>query len=260
MRLANYKKAILFVAAVTSLSACSNGQFQLPDDANTEQTFVDTPSTDNGSSAVTDPSEPAAPTPTTPTAPVTEPPVVSLTEEEMILKQYDNLDPQHIVPDKHLKAAVLYFDKNKAKIKNQNYMTVIDYSMKSTKKRFFLINMKTGAVVAYHVAHGKGSDADHDGYAESFSNASGSNATSLGYYLTAETYNGGNGYSLKLDGQSSTNSNARARAVVVHGASYVQESDVIQGRSWGCPALTTSVSTAVINQIKNGSLMYAAYK
>ncbi|MCP5916770.1 murein L,D-transpeptidase catalytic domain family protein, partial [Klebsiella pneumoniae] len=75
--------------------------------------------------------------------------------------------------------------------------------------RFFIVDMNSGSVWPLHVAHGKGSDSNHDGYAEKFSNTSGSNASSLGYYITAETYNGSNGYSLRLDGMSSTNSNAR---------------------------------------------------
>src|SRR5690606_28831407 len=108
----------------------------------------------------------------------------------------------------------------------------------SNKKRLHVINMSTGAGWSLHVAHGKGSDKNHDAYAERFSNTSGSNASSLGAYLTAETYSGSNGYSLRLDGLSTTNSNARRRAVVVHGASYVKDSNVKQGRSWGCPAVS----------------------
>jgi hypothetical protein len=81
--------------------------------------------------------------------------------------------------------------------------------------------------------------------------------SSLGYYITGSTYVGSHGTSLKLDGMSSTNSNARGRAIVVHGASYVSESSVIQGRSWGCPAVANSLKTKVINMLKNGSLIYA---
>lgn len=174
-----------------------------------------------------------------------------------ILSKYDHLDPNRIVPSRALKAAVVYFDKNKSRIRNKNYISVINFGQSSKEKRFYIINMKTGAVWALHVSHGKGSDSDHDGYAERFSNASGSNASSLGFYLTAETYYGSKGYSLKLDGKSSTNSNARARAIVIHGASYVQEARVIQGRSWGCPAVSMSYRTRVINMLKGGSLIYA---
>jgi hypothetical protein len=107
------------------------------------------------------------------------------------------------------------------------------------------------------VAHGSGSDKANDGYAEKFSNVSGSNASSLGFYMTAETYNGKHGLSLRLDGLSSTNSNVRARAVVIHGASYVSDSDIKAGRSWGCPAVSMASKDKVIKMLKGGSIIYA---
>jgi hypothetical protein len=161
------------------------------------------------------------------------------------------------VPTDLLKKAVLYFDANQSKFPNKNYISVIDFKKSSKLKRFFIIDLKTGKVLAVHTAHGKGSDANHDGLAEKFSNVSGSNASSLGVYKTAETYNGSHGRSLRLDGLSSTNSNARARAIVIHGASYVSESNVIQGRSWGCPALAESLKDKVIDMVKGGSMIYA---
>ncbi|MES2855925.1 MAG: murein L,D-transpeptidase catalytic domain family protein, partial [Bdellovibrionota bacterium] len=184
-------------------------------------------------------------------------PSYSSSEKVSILKQYDHLDPSKLVADNLLEAAVLYYHANKAQFKNAGVMTVIDYSLSSKQKRFYLIDMASGEVFATYVAHGKGSDSNHDSYAEKFSNVSGSNATSLGAYLAAETYSGSNGYSMRLDGLSSTNSNARARAVVVHGASYVSNAPVTQGRSWGCPALPMTFRTSVIDQIKGGSLLYA---
>ena len=117
--------------------------------------------------------------------------------------------------------------------------------------------METGSVWNIHVSHGKGSDSNHDGLAEKFSNVSGSNASSLGFYKTAETYQGKHGYSLRLDGLSETNSKARPRAIVVHGADYVKDKEVIQGRSWGCPAVSRMHSKKVIDLIKNGSLILA---
>ncbi|HWU45027.1 MAG TPA: murein L,D-transpeptidase catalytic domain family protein, partial [Bdellovibrio sp.] len=71
-------------------------------------------------------------------------------------------------------------------------------------------------------------------------------------------YDGSHGYSLSLDGLSSTNSNVRSRAIVVHGADYVSEADVIQGRSWGCPAVAMENRTKLIDMIKNGSIIYAS--
>lgn len=80
----------------------------------------------------------------------------------------------------------------------------------------------------------------------------------LGFYLTAETYFGEHDYSLRLDGLTTTNSNARARAIVIHGATNVRNLPLI-GRSYGCPALEEGETTSVIDMIKKGALMYAAY-
>lgn len=176
---------------------------------------------------------------------------------EQVLGKYGHLDPNRIVPTKLLEAAVVYFDANQSKIANKKYLSVIDFAQRSNKRRFYIVDMSSGAVWTTTVAHGKGSDANHDGFAEKFSNVSGSKASSLGYYLTAETYNGSNGYSLRLDGLSSTNSRARSRAIVIHGASYVQDRDVIQGRSWGCPAVPLAYRDKVISWLKGGSLIYA---
>lgn len=182
---------------------------------------------------------------------------LSAKDRAAILNKYSFLDPRREVPQNLLEAAVEYYDANLAHIPNKNFLSVIDFSRNSAKTRFFVINMSTGAVWSMHVAHGKGSDTNHDGYAEKFSNIEGSNMSSLGMYLTAETYTGRNGYSLRLDGLSSTNSNARDRAIVIHGASYVSEENEIQGRSAGCPAVTHANRDKLINQIKEGSLIYA---
>lgn len=168
---------------------------------------------------------------------------------------YSHLDPENLVPQKLLDKAVAYFEQNKSKIKRKDLIGVIDFAQKSTKERFYIIDLESGHVETYLTAHGKGSDPDHDGYATVFSNQSGSQASSLGFYLTAETYQGSNGYSLRLDGLSSTNSNARRRAVVIHGAEYVNPGSV--GRSWGCPALDMRYYVEIINKIKGGMLIYA---
>ncbi|MGZ3722638.1 MAG: murein L,D-transpeptidase catalytic domain family protein [Bdellovibrionales bacterium] len=192
------------------------------------------------------------------TAPVIEPePVLSQSAQDRILAKYAAIDPGHIVPDDLLKKAVLYYDANLSKLGNPDFLSVINFAANSSKARFFIINMKSGAVWAIHTAHGKASDPDHDGNATAFSNTSGSNESSLGFYKTAETYSGVHGLSLRLDGLSSTNSNVRARVIVIHGASYVQESSVIQGRSLGCPAVAMENRDKVVNELKGGSLIYA---
>lgn len=175
-----------------------------------------------------------------------------------ILRRYAYVDKSKTINPNILSKALIFYHNNQSRIDNKNYLSVIDFSLRSTVARFFIINMQSGEVWAIHTAHGRGSDEDHDGYADQFSNVSGSNASSLGYYLTAETYDGSHGLSLRLDGLSSTNSQARARAVVIHGADYVSESSVIQGRSWGCPAVASELRTQVINMLKGGSLIYAA--
>lgn len=171
-------------------------------------------------------------------------------------KDYSHLDPGKVVPARALSQAVAYLKKYGSGFTNDDHMVVIDYRQHSSKKRFYLIDLRTGRVERHVVAHGSGSDPDNDGYATKFSNTSGSNATSLGFYRTLGTYSGKWGYSLRLQGLSSTNSNAYSRAIVIHGASYVSESGRA-GRSWGCPALDLNVSASVITRIKNGALIYA---
>jgi hypothetical protein len=171
-------------------------------------------------------------------------------------RDYSYLDPDKIVPAKLLQEAVAYYDANLDKIENQRVIGVIDYKQHNSKERFYIIDMESGRVERYLTAHGKNSDPDFDGYATKFSNIPDSNTTSLGFFLTAETYYGKNGYSLRLDGLSSTNSNARERAIVIHGADYVTPGPKI-GRSYGCPAVEMRYHQELIDQIKGGSLLYA---
>jgi hypothetical protein len=173
------------------------------------------------------------------------------------LQQHANVDPEGVVPRDLLGRALAFYDLNAERIDNKRVVSVIDFSRHSGKKRLFLIDMRSGSVDAHVVAHGSGSDPGHTGYVQRFSNTSGSNASSNGYYLTAETYNGNNGRSLRLDGVSSTNSRARARAVVMHAASYVEEGRSKQGRSWGCPAVTHEARDEIIDRIRGGSVLYA---
>jgi hypothetical protein len=175
---------------------------------------------------------------------------------ETIEEKYSHVDQDKIVPAALLSKTLAYYDANQSKIKNKNYIIVIDFKQHNSKKRFYLINMNTGDVEQYLTAHGKNSDPDFDGYATKFSNTEGSLMSSVGFYVTAETYYGDNGYSLRLDGLSPTNSNARSRAIVIHGASYVRDVSLI-GRSYGCPALEEQYAADVIDTIKGGVLIYA---
>jgi hypothetical protein len=171
-------------------------------------------------------------------------------------EQYSHLDPDRIVPEKLLEEAVNYYETHLSSIKNRRVLGVIDFKKHNSKERFYIIDMESGRVEKFLAAHGKNSDPDYDGYATKFSNTPNSNMTSLGFYLTAETYYGKNDYSLRLDGLSATNSNARERAIVIHGADYVSPGPKI-GRSEGCPALDRRYTQEVIDQIKGGALLYA---
>jgi hypothetical protein len=145
------------------------------------------------------------------------------------------------------------------KIANDNIISIVDFSLPSTKKRLFIIDLNQYKVVFNtYVAHGVNSGKE---YAEQFSNRPESNQSSLGFYETMDTYNGKNGYSLHLQGlEKGINDNADSRAIVMHGAPYVDES-LIQsqgyiGRSWGCPAVPEKLHKPIINKIKNGTCLF----
>jgi len=139
-------------------------------------------------------------------------------------------------------------------------LTVIDYSLPSTAPRLWVLDLAHGRVLFHElVAHGAGSG---DNYATRFSNAPDSRQTSLGLFLTGGTYEGGNGYSLKLNGlDRGVNDLAEERRVVMHGAWYVSADHVQHfgrlGRSWGCPALPVASAHAVIDAIKNGTFLFS---
>ncbi|HRO66906.1 MAG TPA: murein L,D-transpeptidase catalytic domain family protein [Pseudobdellovibrionaceae bacterium] len=173
------------------------------------------------------------------------------------LSKYNHLDPKRLVPTKPLEQAVKFYDLNKSKIKNQRYITIVDFTKRASTARMFLIDMSTGAVRTFWVSAGKNSDPDNDGWATSFSNQSGSNKSSLGFYLTGGLYNGGNGRSMYLHGLESSNSNAYKRAIVMHGATYVSAGWA--GRSLGCPAIEKQYVNDLLPKLTGGSLLYHYY-
>ncbi|TNE59696.1 MAG: murein L,D-transpeptidase catalytic domain family protein [Alphaproteobacteria bacterium] len=136
-----------------------------------------------------------------------------------------------------------------------SFVVLFDAGQHSSQRRFFVVNRRTKEITSFLVAHGRGSDPDHDGWLDLFSDVAGSKATPHGAFRTAETYNGRHGYSLRLDGLEPHNKNARDRAIVIHGADYVTPGRNPIGRSWGCPALETSLARAVIDKIKGGALL-----
>ena len=143
---------------------------------------------------------------------------------------------------------------------NDARLAVIDYSRPSTAKRMWVFDMANERLLHHEfVTHGSGSGQN---MADRFSNVEGSHATSLGLFRTAETYFGGNGYSLRMDGlDPGFNDNARMRAIVMHGAWYANP-DLIPkqgrlGRSQGCPALREQIAKLVIDDLKQRQLVFA---
>lgn len=144
------------------------------------------------------------------------------------------------------------------KLKNTSVLTVIDFSQPSHKKRMYIIDVANYKVLFNtYVAHGKNTGLQ---YAEKFSNTPESLQSSLGFYVTKSTYFGKHGRSLKLSGmETSINDKAEARAVVVHGATYIGAHRLgapYMGRSFGCPAVPQEVSNHVIDLIQDGSCMF----
>jgi len=144
----------------------------------------------------------------------------------------------------------------------QKILTVIDYSLPSSVKRMWVIDL-TSQKVLYHtlVAHGK-----HTGglFAKHFSDRPGSLASSIGTFITENTYMGSKGYSLRLKGlEPGFNDKAKSRAIVMHGAWYATQDFARHhgrlGLSWGCPAVAPTLAKPIINQIKNGSLVFAYF-
>lgn len=144
--------------------------------------------------------------------------------------------------------------------KDARSVTIIDYGRASLEPRLWVVDLKTGAaLVQEYVAHGRNSGENRT---TSFSNAMNSHQSSLGLFVTAETYMGSNGYSLRMDGLvPGINDAARARAIVMHGAPYVNPDAGARqgrlGRSWGCPALRSAVAQGVIDLIKGGNFVFA---
>lgn len=141
-------------------------------------------------------------------------------------------------------------------------LTIVDYSKPSTEPRLWVVDLKNDDILYQTlVAHGKNSGGN---MATQFSNRPQSEESSLGLYLTGNTYSGEHGYSLRLEGlEKGFNSNAESRAIVMHSAWYVSQSFADSegrlGRSWGCMALNPKVAPEIIHTIKDGTLIFAYY-
>jgi hypothetical protein len=147
-------------------------------------------------------------------------------------------------------------------LKRPQVLTIIDYALPSTERRLWVLDLERTALLENElVAHGQGTGAN---YASAFSNRNGSKQSSLGLFATGRTYQGRHGYSLYLHGlEPGVNDLAFDRTIVIHGAEYVSERFARRhgrlGLSWGCPALRPEISTEIIDQIKDGTALFAYY-
>jgi hypothetical protein len=149
--------------------------------------------------------------------------------------------------------------KSTGRVVREDVLSIVDFSQPSSKKRLYIIDLANPKLLFNtYVAHGRRSGKE---VATKFSNRPRSLESSVGFYVTADTYMGTNGYSLKLNGmEAGFNSNAFRREIVLHGADYVSEQYITSngclGRSWGCPAVPLEESKDIIDSIKNGSCLF----
>jgi hypothetical protein len=141
-------------------------------------------------------------------------------------------------------------------------LAIIDYSLPSTEPRLWVFDLELGTLLYEEVvAHGRGSG---ENLAKVFSNIEGSHASSLGLFLTRETYYGRNGYSMRMEGlEPGINDAAMERAIVMHGAPYVNpliaEKQGRLGRSFGCPAVREAIARGMIDVLRDGQFVFAYY-
>jgi len=138
---------------------------------------------------------------------------------------------------------------------------IADFGAHSSLPRFHFANLEAGTVTSYLVAHGLGSDPEHDGWLHLFSNDIGSNATSRGAYVSWEWYKGKYGTSIRLGGLDPDNSNTFDRAIVMHAADYATPEHIAKwgrlGRSNGCFAMAPGDFMYALVQLSGGRLIYA---
>lgn len=196
---------------------------------------------------------------------VSEPVVVEETLEMKMEDYYAELDIQSFTaPSKESfqKALKGFWKMKEEGVLQKDILTIVDFSLSSTARRLWVIDMKENKVLLQSVvSHGRNSGNE---YAQKFSNILNSNMSSIGFYKTAETYNGKHGFSLRLDGlEKGYNDLARQRAIVMHGADYAAESLAQKqgrlGRSLGCPAIPQNIKKELIELIKDETCLFIYY-
>ena len=152
--------------------------------------------------------------------------------------------------------------RNEGRLKKAALLTIIDYSKSSNSERFFLFDVDKQVMLHKSlVAHGKNSGQE---YARYFSNIPETKKSSMGFHITAESYYGMHGLSMRMDGvEPRFNGNVRKRDIVMHSADYVSQKFIAEhnrlGRSWGCPALPVEHYVPIILKIKDGSCLFVYY-
>ena len=174
--------------------------------------------------------------------------------------------PQVVIPSAPAGIDPQLFAKAKAaldshKIWPRDTIGVVDFSRPSSEARFYVVDLMNGTADGYRVAHGRGSDPDHSGFVERFSNDFGSYASSNGAYVTGDYYDGKYGLSMKVRGLDWSNYNAEPRAIVIHNAWYAED-DMIPlhgklGRSEGCFAMSRDNQYKVMRRLAGGRMIYA---
>lgn len=170
------------------------------------------------------------------------------------------VDPQGLIRPDLLGRAMAALQAHRD-LADTTHLVIVDYSRRSSEPRAFLVNLTTGLVEkAFRAAHGLGSDPDHDGYLDKFSDIPGSSASPEGAYLLAEQYVGKHGRSLRLDGLDPTNANARDRAIVIHAADYAEPSFLKQwgklGRSNGCIVFSKQDLSTFLKDVPERTLIF----
>ena len=193
------------------------------------------------------PIDPLAPPVAAPTAQLASPAVTPVTPIGIDSKLFERA-----------KAAL---DSHGASVARRDVIGIVDFSMHSHLPRFHVVDLLSGSVESHAVAHGKGSDPDHSGFVEMFSNQFGSEASSNGTYITDGTYNGKYGLSMKVKGLDWSNNNAESRAIVIHNAWYAEPEMLAihgkLGRSQGCFAFSRKDQWHAMQRLGEGRLIYA---
>ena len=153
------------------------------------------------------------------------------------------------------------FDRHRSELTHIDVVAIADFTKPSRDPRFYLLDTTSGRVTRHLVAHGRGSDPGHTGYLQRFSNRVGSEASSDGAYVTSDFYPGRYGRSMRVRGLDHSNSNAEARAIVVHSAWYAEPNLLSEtgrlGRSEGCFALSHNSLREVLERLGPGRFLYA---